>query len=206
MKDMVTEMQKKEQLARALMICRTVFDKVGSKWFVSFGALLYFIRDKKMGLPFEQDIDISIVGPCNTKQLIQFMDEWSYKPKNMTVNDITKQPMHIVFTSDSIPFAIDVFVWINHNGYWWHTYDYYGENKKIPSKYVFKGTPEWAMKGEEWKYIWEEIAGDMRFPFLYGSLLDIWYPGWFVPDRNFGQSKGKQVTVKTCKDLEKELK
>ena len=207
--DVLQKMYKEDHLARALNIIHTIFNRLSSRWFVSFGSLLYFIRERNMGVPFEQDIDISIIGSCDHKKVIEFMKMWSYEVKGKILDDQTKKPLQLVFKSKTVPFMIDVFFWKKHNDYWWHTYDYYGEHPKngIPSKYVFKGTPRWAMKGEPYKYNWEEITGNMNFPHLYGSLLDIWYPGWFVPDKNFGQSRSeKKITVKNCRNLEKELK
>jgi len=206
--EILQTMQKDEHLARTLMIIKSVFDKMGEKWFMSFGALLYFIRDRNMGVKFEQDLDITVLGNISMKRLVQAMDEWGFRPKSKIVDDHTKRPFQIVFASETMPCFIDVFLWKKSGDYWWHTYDYYGEHPKngIPSKYIFKGTPEWAMKGEVYKYNWEEITGDMNFPCLYGSLLDIWYPGWFVVDKNFGQSHAaKTVKVKTCKKLEEYL-
>ena len=206
--DILKQRQAEEQLAQALNLIHNVFNNLKVKWFISFGALLYFIRDKNMGVPFEQDLDVSVLGKCDHKRLIHFMEQWGYEVCGRTVNDQNKEPFQLVFKSQSIRFSIDVFFWKKYNDYWWHTYDYYGEHPKkgVPKKYVFKGTPAWAMKGDVWQYNWEEIAGNLSFPNLYGSLLDIWYPGWYVPDKNFGQSRGKIVKTKNCKHLDKELK
>ena len=124
----------------------------------------------------------------------------------------------MVFKHHEIKHSIDIFFWVKHNGYWWHTYDYYNENKKRPSTYVFKGTPEKAFKGDPYSYPWIEIAPPLNFPALYGTLLDNWYPGkkdekgnlikppWFVPDTSYGQSQGKIVKLKDCHDLNRKLK
>jgi len=207
--DVLQKMQQEDQIARALNIIHTIFNHLQVKWFISFGSLLYFIRDRNMGVNFEQDFDVSVLGECDYNRVIEFMGQWSFEVKRRILDDQTKEPLQLVFKSKSIHFVIDVYFWRKYNGYWWHTYDYYGEHPKNgkPSKYVFKGTPKDAMSGEPWKYNWEEITGDINFPKNYGTLLDIWYPGWFVPDANFGQSKAeKKITVKNCKHLDKELK
>ena len=206
--EVLQRMQIEDHIPRVLMIIQTIFNHLEVKWFLSFGTLLYFIRDKNMGVPFEQDFDVSVLGPCDEKRIINFMGQWSFEVCNRILNDRTKEPLQLVFKSKSIPFCIDIFFWKKHNDYWWHAYDYYGEHPKsgIPKKYVFKGTPKRFFKGEVWKYNWTDLTGNLNFPNLYGTLLDYWYPGWFVPDKNFGQSKGTTVKVKTCKDLDKELK
>lgn len=174
------------------------------RWFISFGTLLYFIRDKKLGRPFKQDIDISLFGDAPIKSIVSYFSQYSMKPVTHMINDVTKEPLHVVFKAHH---SIDIFVWVKANGYYWHTYDPDMTKDKIPKKYVWKGTPCELMDGEVWKYHWDERVGALNFPHLYGSLLDYWYPGWLVPDARFGQSKcEKIVTLKTCKNLKEKLR
>jgi len=117
----------------------------------------------------------------------------------------------LVFESERLDLkgvGVDIFFWIKSGNNYWHTYDRKLEFPKngIPSEYYFKATPALAFKGEPYRYVWEEIAVPINVPRLYGTLLDIWYPGWFIPDRNFGQSRAvKEVKVKSCKNLKEKL-
>lgn len=181
------------------------------RWFFSFGTMLYFFRDKNMGIPLWGDIDVSVLDvKIDADQFAQNMREFGFKLKTKIVDSRNGSPFQMVFGHEyhkGYP-DIDIFFWRKGKQCYYHSYDYYMEKPKggVPSKYVFKGTPTWALKGKPVKYIWLEIAAEMNFPPLYGTLLDIWYPEWFIPDKNFGQSKAvKEVKVKNCQDLEGKL-
>jgi hypothetical protein len=174
------------------------------RWFVCFGALLYFLRDKKMGKKFDQDVDISVFEDMPMKNIINAFEQYSYKLKVCMINDVTKKPLHVVLKGYK---SIDVFVWVKANGYYWHTYNEDMSADKIPKQYLWKGVPCELMEGEYWRYYWDERVSPLNFPHLYGSLLDYFYPGWFVPDANFGQSRAEKVVrLKTCKNLKEKLK
>lgn len=203
------EPDRSEDEARIVDIIGTVLGRpeLNAKWFISFGTMLYFFRDKNMGKPFDGDFDVSILGKPDWQLIVQMFEEWGYHVKTKLVHDKSGYPFQIVFKHDIFLNDIDLYFWVNANKYWWHTYDYYKEGKKVPKKYIFKGTPEYAFKGEPYLYTWDEIAHDLQFPNLYGTLLDCWYPGWFVPDKNFGQSHAEKVVkLKTCSGLEAHLK
>ena len=173
-------------------------------WFISFGTLLYFLRDKKRGVPFNQDIDISIFEDAPIKHIIDCFTQYDFKLKDLMINDVTKKPLHIVFKKD---YSIDIFVWIKSHSYYWHTYNHNMDRKKVPDKYVWKGTPCELMEGPVWKYYWDERVCPLNFPNKYGSLLDYWYQGWIIPDSRFGQSRAEKImTLKTCKNLKEKLK
>ena len=181
-----------------------------TRWFISFGAMLYFLRgDKRMGKPFDGDFDISLLDRIPEPTLINNMESFGFTLEKKIINDITGEPFQMVFKGvDHLvkDIRLDVFFWIRVGSYYWHTYDYHMEFKNRPREYVFKGTPATAFDGEFWEYTWEDIAPPLKFPCLYGTLLDIWYPGWFLPDPKFGQSKAaKIVKLKTCKNLEANL-
>jgi len=187
-----------EHVAQAVNVIGTVMNTLDVKWFVSFGALLYFIRDKNMGIPFDQDFDISVLGDINREQLAQRFSEFGFPLKNKYPKK--GKPYQMVFKHHDILLSIDVFMWVEANGHWWHTYD------QGSSKFVWKGTPERMFRGDTYSYPWVDIVPDLRFPNLYGTLLDYWYPGWYVPDKQFGQSQGKIVKLGDLKNLGEKLK
>ena len=164
-----------------------------------------------MGIPLWGDLDISIVdADMDTEKFKEDMSQFGFPLKRKIVDSRNGKPFQMVFGHHEIKDApeIDVFFWRKIGQHYVHAYDYYMERPKggIPSKYVFKGTPVSAMKGNPVKYTWEEIAPEVNFPMLYGTLLDIWYPGWIIPDRNFGQSRAaKEWKLKNCSNLEEKL-
>lgn len=173
-------------------------------WFVAFGALLWFIRDKNMGKPFKTDLDIAIIGG-EPDRMVERMK--MYLPlKRVIINNVSKQPFQAVFGGWC---SVDVFFMFEENGLIWHTYDYKMEFPKngIPSSYTFKGVSKSAFAGPIQKYLWNELIPPFNFPCKYGTLLDRWYENWFIPDSNFGQSHAdKIITLPDCKHLEDRLK
>lgn len=173
------------------------------RWFISFGSLLYVIRDKNLGLEFNQDIDISIVGPHNYDKIKGRLEEDGFQLVSHIKNDITGEVLFADFKSPN-GLSVDLFFWINHNGYLWHTYDYMAERPEngIPNRYHFKALPQWMMTGEPYKYDWFQEMSPLKIPNKYGTLLDYWYPHWYIPDNEFGVSRTDIIREPTtCKDL-----
>jgi hypothetical protein len=167
-------------------------------WFVAYGALLWICRDMKMGKAFNTDLDIACLSPCGAEVRQRFL-EYGFKEKICVENDFTGAPLEMGFEMNG--FTVDIFFWHEANGYLWHTYDYYGERKRKPSKYMFKGIPKWLVAGKTIWVVLEEIARPMPLPAQYGSLLHAWYGNWIVEDKNFGQSLGEMQVIKSCKDI-----
>jgi len=180
------------------------------EWFISFGTLLYFLRDRPLGKKLDGDFDISMIyGQTNMDLLVRCFSEYGFKLKGKILDDRTGGPLQLVFKWNDYPISVDIYFWVRANGYWWHTFDRNIERPKngIPSNYLFKATPKSAFQGDLVGYSWDERLPDMKLPKRYGTLLDIWYPGWFIPDKNFGQSRcEKEVTISTCKNLKEKLK
>lgn len=194
---------------RFLNFSNTVLNRLcsGHKWFIAFGALLYFIRDKNLGKKFNTDMDVAILGQIPVDDVMKAFSQYKFKLVNKVVDDRTGLPFQMTFeyTNEGKKFALDLFFWVKAHGYWWHTYDYHMEEKKIPREYVFKGTDKRAFEGDIIKMKWAEIAPPVNFPKLYGTLLDIWYPDWLIPRK--GQSQwDKMVRVKNCKNLKENLR
>jgi len=207
-------------------------DKNGKyiSWFYCFGTLLEFVRSGGKVFDLSHDLDIGVLyNECNADQLISGFEGIGYRKKETIINDVTKAPLNLHFEPIDSPREtpyIDVFFWIESKGKLFHTYDYYREGSKIPSKYFFKGVDKHlivpprddikeARKGllegdrlltEKGVWIYS-VFGDhsgyvFNCPFSYGTLLDNWYPGWIVEEKHYGQSRSNYVKeVKSCKDL-----
>jgi hypothetical protein len=206
------EPEKEQAFASVLCNIKSVFDyEENAKWFFSFGTLLYFIRDMNMGKEYWGDIDVSVLdAKTEAGEFERRMKEFGFRLKHKAVDSEDGRPYQMAFNDEFRPGLpdVDVFFWRKGVKNYYHAYDYHMDRPKsgVLSRYVFKGTPVAALKGEPYKYVWLDIAPDMNFPHLYGTLLDIWYPGWFIPDRNFGQSNCVQkVEVKNCKGLKEKL-
>jgi hypothetical protein len=173
------------------------------KWFVSFGSLLYIIRDKKLGKEFTQDIDISIIGPHDYSAIKNGLEEDGFKLVSHIRNDITDEVLFADFRSPN-GLSIDLFFWIEEGDRLWHTYNFMNEKipEGIPEQYHFKSVPKWMMEGEPYKYEWFDGISPMRIPAKYGTLLDYWYPHWYVPNLEFGVSQAAIIhEPKTCQHL-----
>lgn len=202
-----------ESLMKDLRSLECVLDiLVGSdvrqKWFISFGSLLYVLRDKKLGIEFNQDIDISIIGRHNYEYMRSRLLEDHWDLVKEIRNDVTNEILCADFRSPN-GLSVDLFFWIEVNGYLWHTYDYMNEKPSngIPTQYHFKPVPKWMMNGDPYPYRWFEEISPLKVPNKYGTLLDYWYPHWFIPDNEFGVSKClKIVEPRTCENLEGVLK
>jgi len=194
------------------------------QWFYAFGTLLNYVR--KRTLAVDQDIDIGVIyGETEAHKIIKGITNAGFQQGNKIVNDITKEPLNVHFTHPETP-SIDLFFFVEKNNILYHTYDLKKEMREIPAEYHFKGvekqlimpskeTIEKSRKGHPegdqiltnkgvWKYdIYGNHSGNVfHCPFAYGTLLDIWYPGWIVEEKHYGQSRTDNVkTVKSCKDL-----
>lgn len=214
-----------EALAQTLLSVRSVMEdqsyrQDGNKhtWFVSFGALRWFVTDRLLGKPFNQDLDISVFwGEIQADQLQAAFEQYGFTLKRSVVDNWRHWPLQMVFGSDgSTPQAsnieIDVYFWVKANGYYWHAYDLHNTNQRVLPSYMFKGIRAAAFDRGTWECTWEETAGTMRFPVSIGECLDTWYPprrdpvggyvtdsGWFISDRNYGQSRAEKiVTLADC--------
>ena len=198
------------------------------KWFYCFGTLLEFIRSAGKKLCMEQDIDIGVMyGESPPQGIIRSFEGMNYKINGMILSDVTKEPLNIHFAAPKEMKGtpnIDIFFWVLKHNRLYHTYDYYKEGKEYPKKYHFKGVDHWLINPSKdiikatqeksrdrimtdkgvWMY---DIFGDhsgYRFmcPYAYGTLLDIWYSQWLIPDRNYGQSSATYVKeVRSCSEL-----
>ena len=218
-----------ESLARTLATISDVMNRQyrldgnQHKWFISFGTLLYYLRDWRLGKPFDQDIDISVFyGEVTRDELVANFAEYGFVLVKEVLSDASMLPFQMVFESDGSSGAapsIDIFFWFLSNHYAWHTYDFHNSGKKFPEEYVFKATPKELLLADTIDYVWEEIAPPLKFPTRYGALLDTWYPpeygqdgkplpntGWFFANRQFGQSRTPKMKVlTTCKNLSQNL-
>jgi len=171
------------------------------KWFVSFGSLLYLIRDHKHGVPFNQDIDISYMGSDYDEVRHELMRE-GIQPVHKIVSDVDGNTLNEGFKFED-GMSLDIFTWLRKDDYLWHTYDFSMQHPEngIPSKYHFKNIPAWMLDNQPCRY---EFCYDEYtvIPKLYGTLLDYWYPGWIVPDPEFGTSHAQNIlNIGGCQEL-----
>jgi len=214
-----------ERFSRTLCALSDIFgstirpDGSNPKWFISFGSLLWFIRDRLLGREFEQDIDISMIyGAVDRNEIVGRFAEYGFTVDHELVDNHYHKPLQIVFKPTNPILAnihIDLWFWVIAGQYAWHSYDPLGQGRTILPSYTFKGTPKDLILAETISYPWEEIAPPMNFPTMYGSLLDTWYPpvkgpdgryvpntGWLFPNRQYGQSRCPVTkTVQSCKEM-----
>jgi len=176
------------------------------KWFVSFGSLLYLIRDFKHGVPFETDMDISITGRHRYERTRKNLENGGWNRIREIRNDFTDDILYAEYESPN-GLSLDLFFWFQVGDLLWHTYDYLMEKPSDgrPSKYHFKGTPKWMFEGGIKDFNWLDGEPKLKVPIKYGTLLDYWYPDWFIPNPDFGVSLGIIKEVDSCADLEKKL-
>lgn len=218
-----------ERMARTMTAISEIFgnliraDGEQPKWFISFGSLLWFVRDRMLGRPFDTDIDVSVFwGELKREDIINKFQEYGYTLKKEVLDNWHRKPLQMVFTATApgmMPCDIDLFFWVLGEKYAWHTYDMFNRNQPIMDEYTFKGTPKEFIMAPTVSVVWEEIAPNVQIPLKYGSLLDTWYPPmtdadgkyvanslWIIPNRQYGQSKShKMVTLKSCKNMQGDL-
>jgi hypothetical protein len=185
-------------------LMESAFNGVERKWFISFGTLLHFIRDMNMGKELCGDFDISVMGEgFNFERCIDNAKHFSFHEKHR-ISDDKGVPLFSSLRNNNYKTTIDVFRWVQVGDMMYHTYDERLENPPggIPSTYLFKGTPAHLFDGDLYRYVWDGRCQKLNFPKQYGALLDAWYPGWIIPDRNFGTSKCVQeIHCKKYSDL-----
>jgi len=177
------------------------------KWFLSYGTLLYYIRDFRMEKPYEWDYDVCLFN-ADAEAVMLSMESSGFHLHKKIVNDVTGEPFQLVYKHNRMEKYADLFFMFDVGGYTWHTYDFDMEMPEdgIPKNYRFKGVPSEYFEGEVFKYMWFDNIPKLPFPCKYGTLLDTWYPGWFIPDSNFGQSRCQRIVeTKSCVKLTERL-
>jgi len=218
-----------ESMARTVVALSDVFESMispeGSKphWFISFGTLLWFVRDRLLERPFEEDIDISMIyGAVKREDLIAKFGEYGYQLESEVLDNYHRKPLQMVFKPVAPglwPTNLDIYFWVIGHEFAWHTYDMFNRGVSIMDEYTFKGTPRALIEAPTLPMVWEEIAPTIQFPSKYGSLLDVWYPPnkdhlgnyiinscWMIQNKQYGQSKFDTMkTIKSCKDMPGDL-
>lgn len=189
-------------ISNIMLSMRDVND-VQQRWQLAFGTLLYFIRDKELKYPYEQDIDISMFydDGIDTAKLIRFFESHQLRMTKHIKDDVHNRTLYLSFYPEKdllnrLPACgIDIFFWYKYDNYYYHTY---GEDK------IFKGIPCSYLDGKEWKYLWWEDGLPIYLPHNYGACLDYWYPDWYTKRKNFGTSKSKRIVrLKSIRDFPK---
>jgi len=198
-------------------------DQSNPTWFVSFGTLLWYVRDRLLDRPFEQDFDISLIyGELRREELIERFKSQGYELDNELLDNYHRKPLQMTFKPKATglwPADIDLFFWVIGQNYAWHSYDMFNRRQQVQDEYTFKATPKEIFTAPTVQMIWDEIAPPLSFPSKYGSLLDCWYPptkgpdgaylinsGWLFQNKQYGQSRAETMkTLKSCKDMRGDL-
>ena len=206
---------------------RFIMDMAEMPWFYCFGKLQSFVISRGTAFDMNYDIDIGII--CDKSPMDKITSIWQsegYEMKSALINDVTGEPLNIHFVPTESDMkgtpSIDMFVWVRKGKRLYHTYDVKRERQRIPKEYIFKGVPAKFLDPDKdlvkmmqkkdqslrddgtWEYsIFGEYSGYLfRLPFAYGSLLDIWYPGWLFPaNKNFESETPDIIKVKSCGSL-----
>ena len=204
-----------------------IMDMLETPWFYCFGKVQEYILTRGMELDLAYDIDLGVIGgKVDIGVLKNAWESNGYKLKSEVINDVTGDPLNMHFVASEFDMkgtpSIDLYVWTKIGKRLYHTYDVNKEGSKIPREYVFKGVPakflvpdreevEFIHKRDEtmtehgtWDYsMFGQYSGySIRLPFAYGSLLDIWYPGWcFKRKGNFESTTPYIIKTRTCAKL-----
>lgn len=189
-----------QSVDRALTIVGAACRAVKCVHFACFGTLLGFIRDSGV-IKEDGDVDIGVFyEDLNEKPLVNCFMKWGYTLEKCIRNDyeVPHKPLFMAFTHPQLP-TIDIFAWVLHKGYRYHTYDVNFEGKELPSTYTFKGIPSsYLEKFQDFKL--PEMQRTCKIPKLYGHCLDAFYPDWLTKRDGVSVCE-KTMVVKTCKGI-----
>jgi len=211
------------QLDSSIILVERIFSMLRTTYFVCFGALLGIIRDDGVltgdnGNPVStEDLDIGVMfEDVDERRLVSSFRKFGYDLYKVFRSDIDNKPLHMAFVKKGDP-TIDIFSWVLHGGFRYHTYDINREGCEIPKNgYVFKGVPHnWLISCTDWQLrtlpqmkgerpIDMKVSGiksKVKIPVQYGHCLDEWYPNW-MRKRSGVQSVSKWTrTVKSCGEV-----
>lgn len=196
------------------------------RWFFCFGTLEEYICDLTFSCDY--DIDVGVLWEeTNFKSLYRAFENDEFKVCHETVSDVDGTPLNVSFKAKDIDMpSVDVYLWYPKGNYLYHCFDEDRKRERRPERYTFRGIKrEWICPPQDvidairssgpetdqildskgtWVYdIWED-HGVTKFkcPFMYGSLLDEWYPCWRHRQYNRNQSQSRWVqTVKSVREL-----
>ena len=203
---------------------RFIMDLMETPWFYCFGKLQAFITSRGQDFDMNYDIDIGVIqDKCDVERVQQVIGSEGYALKSVLINDVTGSPLNMHFIPTEVDMkdtpSIDVYVWVRKGKRLYHTYDTKKEGHKIPKEYVFKGVPSRFLDPDKqiiedtrrkdpsmradgtWEYgLFGEYSGySFRLPYAYGSLLDVWYPGWLFPNqKNMESNTVDIIKTKSC--------
>jgi hypothetical protein len=200
-------------------------------WFYAFGTMLEFVADRTFGLKYDIDIGV-MYDQYSPDYLIRTFESFGYKYDRKFVDDVTKMPYNMHFRPDDGPLKgtpeIDVYAFRERGNNLLYTYDVKDDGTETPQKgYIFKSVPKELILPPEadidhylkhahpsaqqvlkkpgvWKYWIFEDHGPytVNIPWAYGTLCDLWYPGWRFRSLYKGQSMSRKTyEVKSCKEL-----
>ena len=164
-------------------------------WHLAFGTLLYYIRDKKAGFPYEQDFDIGVFyDQANGEKLKKNFNSYQFDVVNELKDDLGNY-LHLSFLPNTElqrqlgRITLDIFFWYKHGRQYYHCYE------KVDGGFDMKGIDCDKLDGNPWKEYWQDDLMPCYIPCRFGSCLDEWYPGWMRRQPNFGVSKTRYSVV-----------
>lgn len=171
-------------------------DGYNIRWFVCFGTLLHWLRDKRVD---KGDLDLGVFQEdIVPKYFVDQFTQWGFELQER-VDDFDGKPLKFIFkpTKDSGmgKTNVDIFGWVKNGHYRYHAYNINFEKlkKRKLNEYTFKGIRAKFIEERIVQDMWPNTNRVLKAPFYYGSLLDEWYPGWRTENPKFGQSASRYV-------------
>ncbi len=193
-------------------------DGTRATWFLAFGSLLWFVRDReRYDRPFATDLDIIVNhGEVDPAAINAGLTGYGFVESKRTL-DRSGNILEQVFSSTDpryIDCDIDIWYQVEAQGFCFHGLPY----TKEAGTTLFKGVASWRFHGGVIAYPFPgaEVAPPIYIPEHFGSLLGAWYPpqydaqgnpipctGWISHNPEYGQSKCEiALTVKDIRELQ----
>lgn len=175
---------------------KVMFAGMRIPWFLCFGTILHFIRDKD--LTKDHDVDVGILYEhMEEKKILTALRKFSFDIKLIIRNDTNGKPLYIR-ASRAGGCPVCIFTWIRRGKVRYHTFDTNHEGRERPKRYKFLGVPAYTISGKDAIRnidFGAPYISDIPMPIRYGQLLDIWYPNWLV------EQKGVTSTSKWIQEV-----
>lgn len=216
--------EKKKKAVESLSIMSECAQKAGifDDWFVGFGLLLGIVRERDF-IGHDNDVDMCIRADNITeeqelhyinllakegkevkelKRLEEYKNEGLFfaRKKWMIRKDTNRYVWFSLRKRSDYP-KFCHWMFYNHNNYAWHTKGkaWISEKKFKSDNYGYDTSYDAIMKGIPAQYIETLHTIDfygikINIPFMVGSCLDEWYPGWRVPMKG-GSSLKRYICI-----------
>lgn len=204
---------------------------IGHAMFIGFGLLLGIVREKDF-IPHDNDMDMCINSDLITadqefkyyknlkeKRLFLAREKKTFRwdPNGFRISSVlpgnSNEPCRFTWFSlrmrEGHPKCCNWF-WFKWNGYYWHSkgHKWVTPRKFDKEKYGYRIGDAAIMKGIPESYLSDFAEVDfhglkVQIPAKYGSCLDFWYPGWWLPKTGGASSKKIIAVIDTWKSRKK---